>query len=210
MLVIDHHSHYMWVRFLKSKDDACAELETIMLDIKHLHAHHHSQSGAFAPVIKFDSGYVFEALVTRLMCARLGFGVQFSAPYAHYMLGKSERPLRTIRGNAFAMLHIMAVPNSMWSCVVNTIVFLRSRTYSRSVGLTSGVPLTLLTLSVPAASKFRVFGCDVFAKVPDKLRRKLGEKAFRGVMVGYPCDAPRYRVYNPETRRITTSVNVVF
>jgi hypothetical protein len=46
--------------------------------------------------------------------------------------------------------------------------------------------------------------------VPDKLRRKLSEKAFRGVMVGYPADAPGYRVFNPETRRITTSVHVVF
>jgi hypothetical protein len=29
-------------------------------------------------------------------------------------------------------------------------------------------------------------------------------------MVGYPLDAPGYRVYNPETRRITTLVHVVF
>jgi hypothetical protein len=28
MLVIDHHIRYMWVRFLKSKDDACSKLET--------------------------------------------------------------------------------------------------------------------------------------------------------------------------------------
>jgi hypothetical protein len=58
-----------------SKDDACAKLETIVLDIKHLHARHHSQLGAFAPVIKFDSDSVFEAVVTRQMCARLGVGV---------------------------------------------------------------------------------------------------------------------------------------
>jgi hypothetical protein len=70
--------------------------------------------------------------------------------------------------------------------------------------------LTLFASSVPYASKFRVFGCVVFAKVPDKLRRKLGEKAFRGVMVGYPPDAPGYRVYNPETRCITTLIHVVF
>jgi hypothetical protein len=50
----------------------------------------------------------------------------------------------------------------------------------------------------------------VFVNVPDKLRRKLGETAFRGVMAGYPHDAPRYRVYKPATRRITTSVRVVF
>jgi hypothetical protein len=153
---------------------------------------------------------VFEAVVTRQMGAHLGVGVLFSAPYAHHMLGNAERPWRTIRESAFAMLHSMAVPNSMWSCAVSTAVYLRNRTYSRHVGLTDGIILTFLTSSVPDASKFCVFGCAVFAKVPDKLRRKLGEKAFRGVMDGYPPNAPGYRVYSPETRRITTSVHVVF
>jgi hypothetical protein len=87
-------------------------------------------------------------------------------------------------------------------------MYLRNLTYNRFVGLTGSIPLTLLTSSVPDASNFRVFGCAVFAKVPDKLRRKL--RRFRGVMVGYPTDAPWYRVYNPETRRITTSVHVLF
>jgi hypothetical protein len=91
-----------------------------------------------------------------------------------------------------------------------TVVYLRNRTYIRSVGLTGGVPLSLLTLSAPDASKFRLFGCTVFAKVPDKLRPKLSEKTFRGVMVGYPPNAHGYRTYNPEPRRITTSVHVVF
>jgi hypothetical protein len=85
----------------------------------------------------------------------------------------------------------------MWSCDVSTVVYLPNRTCSRSVGLTGGVPITLHTSTTPDASKFRVFGCTVFAKVPDKLRRKLSEKAFRGVMVGYPHDVPGYRVYNP-------------
>jgi hypothetical protein len=140
----------------------------------------------------------------------MGVGAQFSAPYAHHMLGKAERSWRTIWDNASTMLHIMAVPNFMWSCVVGTVVYLHNRTYNHSVGLTGGVPLTLLTSSAPDASQFRVFGCTVFAKVPDKLRRKLSEKAFRGVMVGYPHCAPCYRIYNPETRRITTSFHVVF
>jgi hypothetical protein len=68
----------------------------------------------------------------------------------------------------------------------------------------------MLTSTPPDASKFRIFGCIVFAKVPDTLSWKLGEKELRGVMVGYPHDAPGYRVYNPAARRITTSVHVVF
>jgi hypothetical protein len=43
LLIIDHHTHYMWVWFLKSKDDACFELETILLEIQQLHARHHFQ-----------------------------------------------------------------------------------------------------------------------------------------------------------------------
>jgi hypothetical protein len=74
LLVIDHHTTYMWVRFLKSKDDTCPQLESILLEIRHTHARHHSSSGAFAPVLEFDSDPVFEATSTRLMCGRLGVG----------------------------------------------------------------------------------------------------------------------------------------
>jgi hypothetical protein len=38
MLVIDHHTNYMWVRFLKSKDDTYSELEYILLEIRHVYA----------------------------------------------------------------------------------------------------------------------------------------------------------------------------
>jgi hypothetical protein len=92
MLVIDQRTHYMWVRFLKSKDDTCSELDCIMLEIRHLHARHQSLSGTFTHVIKFDSDSILEAASTRQMCARLGVGVQFSASYSHLMLGKAECP----------------------------------------------------------------------------------------------------------------------
>jgi hypothetical protein len=39
---------------------------------------------------------------------------------------------------------------------------------------------------------------------------QLSEKASRGVIVGYPPNASSYRIYNPETRRITSSVHVIF
>jgi hypothetical protein len=110
------------------------------------------------------------------------------------------------------MMHNMSVPNSIWSCAVrlSIVVPLRKRTLSRTAGLSGGVPITLLRSKAPDAYKFRVFGCIVFAKVHDKLRRKLGEKASRCIMVGYPSIAPWYRVNNRVTRSITTDVHVVF
>jgi hypothetical protein len=84
----------------------------------------------------------------------------------------------------------------MWSCVIITVVYLRNRTFCRAIVISGGVPITLLTSKEPDASKLRVPRCTFFVKVHDKLRRKLGEKAFRGVMVAYPPDAPRYSICN--------------
>jgi hypothetical protein len=147
-----------------------------MLEVRHLHTRYHSSFRAFAIVLEFDSNTVFEAYVTRHMCARLVVGVRFSAPYAHHMLGKAERPWRTLRDNAFEMLHSISAPNPMWSCAIMTDVYLRNRTYSRVVGLSGAVLLTMLTSKAPDASKFRVFGCTVFAKVHGKFPRKPGDK----------------------------------
>jgi hypothetical protein len=109
MLVIDHRTSFTWARFFKIKDDICAELEAIMLEICHMYAWFHSAYDAFAPLLNFDSDSVFMACTTRLMCSRLGVGVYFFAPYARYMLGKAECPWRTRRNNALAMMSIMSV-----------------------------------------------------------------------------------------------------
>jgi hypothetical protein len=76
-LDIDHHTNYLWVKFLKTKDYTCAELETILLEIRHGHARVHSTIGVFTPILKLDSDSVFEASATHLMRSRLCVGVQF-------------------------------------------------------------------------------------------------------------------------------------
>jgi hypothetical protein len=109
LLVIDHHTNFMWVRFLKSKDETCSQGETILMNARHTHARNHSEAHALVPFIKFDSDFVFKTSGTQLMCIRLGFNTQLSAPYAHHMLGKAERPWRTLRDCASSMLHAMYV-----------------------------------------------------------------------------------------------------
>jgi hypothetical protein len=74
------------------------------------------------------------------------------------------------------MLHAMFVPNNMWSCAVSTVVHMSNRTFNTFANPYGGVPITLLTYAVPDASTFRVFGCAVFTKVPDNLKRNLDLK----------------------------------
>jgi hypothetical protein len=72
----------------------------------------------------------------------------------------------------------MFFPNFVWSPAVIIVVYLRNRTFSRAVGLSGSVPLTMLTSTTLDASKFRVFGCIVFVKVHDNLRCKMGKGRF--------------------------------
>jgi hypothetical protein len=72
------------------------------------------------------------------------------------MLGKAERPLRTLIDNASALLHNMSVPNSMWSCAMSTVVYLRNRTFSRAVGV-SGVSLGIDDIIRTISTHFAVF-----------------------------------------------------
>jgi hypothetical protein len=130
-----------------------------------MNAKHIAHSTAFPSTIKFDSRTVFETSDTQRVCAHLGVSTQFSAPYAHHILGKqAERPWRTLRDCASAMIHAMSVSPAMWSCAINTNVFLGNCKFNRTAGPRGGVFLTLLTGAIPDASVFREFGCAAFAK----------------------------------------------
>jgi hypothetical protein len=79
----------MWVRFMKTKDESCALLKSILLELSHLHAKHHAHTSALAHVLKLDSDTVVEVAETQSMCASLGVGTRLSAPYANHMRGKA-------------------------------------------------------------------------------------------------------------------------
>jgi hypothetical protein len=124
------------------------------------------------------------------------------------MLGKVERPWRALRDCDSSMPHAMSFSNRMCPCAIIIAVHLRNRTSTNTIGPAWGFAIILLTCAVPYASTFRVFGCVVFAKVPDNLRRELGMKAFRGVMVGCSPISNWYRVNNPTSIRVTTHAHV--
>jgi hypothetical protein len=56
----------------------------------------------------------------------------------------------------------------------------------------------------------RVFGCPAYVHVDKSRRRKPGDRAWKGIFVGYAPDSLVWKVYNPRTRRVERSRNVVF
>jgi hypothetical protein len=55
LFVTHHHTKFSWIGFLKSKDNTCSDMESILFEVWHMHARFQSASVAFTPVLKFDS-----------------------------------------------------------------------------------------------------------------------------------------------------------
>ena len=52
--------------------------------------------------------------------------------------------------------------------------------------------------------------CPAYVHIDKSRRRKLDDRAWKGVFVGYAADSPVWLVYNPRTRRVERSRNVDF
>ena len=56
----------------------------------------------------------------------------------------------------------------------------------------------------------KVFGCIAYVHIPNELRTKLGPKAEKCIFIGYSLEQKGYRCYNPITRKMRVSKDVVF
>jgi hypothetical protein len=85
-------------------------------------------------------------------------------------------------------------------------VHVRNRVHSSGAG---GVSLTLATGRRVDLSFMRVFGCPAYVHVDKSQRRKLDDRAWKGVFVSYASESPACLVYNPATRLVVSNRNVV-
>jgi len=64
--------------------------------------------------------------------------------------------------------------------------------------------------SKPDLAHLKVFGCIAYVHVPNELRTKLDPKAEKCVFIQYSLEQKGYKCYNPVTRQLRVSRDVVF
>ncbi|RZB58177.1 putative magnesium transporter NIPA9 isoform A [Glycine soja] len=62
----------------------------------------------------------------------------------------------------------------------------------------------------PYVNHFKKFGCIAFAHVPDQKRKKPDDKAKKYVFIGVSETSKAYKLFNPSTKKIVISKDVVF
>ena len=69
----------------------------------------------------------------------------------------------------------------------------------------------LWTGKTPHYAHLRVFGCEAYVHVPKTLRKKLDYKCRKCIFLGYGIDGQfGYRLWDPDTRTVVRSSDVVF
>lgn len=108
---------------------------------------------------------------------------------------------------ARSQMHFRKVPAELWGESVMCATYVLNRSASSTHDTT---PYEAWYGRKPNLSHLRVFGSQAFVHIPDAIRHKLEAKAAECIMVGYSEKSKAYRTWNPITRRVITSCDVIF
>ncbi|CAL2268313.1 unnamed protein product [Prunus armeniaca] len=109
---------------------------------------------------------------------------------------------------AKAMLHEKELPYYLWAKAVHTAVYILNRCPTKA--LRNKTPFEAYSTRKPGVAHLKVFGSVCFVHKPEESRYKLDAKSTRGVFVGYATCEKGYRVFDPVTRKLLLSRDVVF
>ena len=64
--------------------------------------------------------------------------------------------------------------------------------------------------SKPNVSNLKVFGCTAYMQIPKELRKRWDAKSKRCIFIGFCVSSNGYRLWDPESRRVYLSRDVIF
>lgn len=200
-LLVDDYSRYMWVYFLKGKDEALKAFRNFCALV---------EKGTEKRVKTFrtDRGGEFMSAEFQKYCENAGIERHYTTPYTPQQNGVVERRNRTIVEMARSCLKEMQLPDNMWGEAIRNSVYILNRVPTRA--LTGQTPYEALTERKPDISHIRVFGCLAHMKLPGNHLQKLDNRSKRVVNLGREPGTKGYRLYDPEVNRIYVSRDVVF
>lgn len=200
LLFVDDASRMAFVYFLKEKNQALRYFKEFQSMVE-------NQKGTKIKTLRTDNGGEFCSDMMENYLKETGIIHQKTNPYTPEQNGLSERFNRTIVERARCLLFDAKLEKSFWAEAVNTAVYLKNR--SPASGLGHKTPIEIWTGRKPDLSHIKLFGSPVMMHVPKNKRLKWDKKAVKYILVGYSDNTKGYRLYNPETRKICTSRDVI-
>nr|GEU45031.1 retrovirus-related Pol polyprotein from transposon TNT 1-94 [Tanacetum cinerariifolium] len=201
LVIMYDYSRYMWIHFLRSKDEAPAVIITFLKRITVL-----LQSPDI--IIRTDNGTEFKNQVLKEYFDTVGISHQMSSIRTPQQNGVMERRNRTLVEAARKMLIFSRAPLFLWAEAIATACFTQNRSIIHRRFIKT--PYELINGIKPDISFLYVFGALCYPKNDHEDIGKLGVKDDIGFFIGYSADSCAYRIYNRRTKKIIETMNVLF
>lgn len=144
----------------------------------------------------------------REICEQAGIRRQFTAPFSPQQNGVVERRNKTVMEKSRTMIKSMKVPRRFWGEAVRHSVYLLNKLPTRSMGYRT--PFEAWCGKRPQLGHVRVFGCKANVRPATPHLKKLDDKSVPMIYLGVEEGSKAHRLYNPQSRRIVVSRDVVF
>ncbi|RDX88105.1 hypothetical protein CR513_30341, partial [Mucuna pruriens] len=163
---------------------------------------------AFIKCLRTDRGGEFNSPTFKLFCEENGIERKLTTTYTPHQNGVAESKNITIMNMVRCMLSTKGVPKSFWTEVVNWTCYLLNRCPKHIVK--NITPQEDWSGIKPFIKHLRVWGCLAHVHIPEVKRGKLDDKSFPCIMLGVSDESKGYRLFNPKTKRIVVSKDVMF
>jgi hypothetical protein len=115
---------------------------------------------------------------------------------------------KTLMEKARCMLSGVGLGKEFWAEAVGIACYLVN--ISPSSALDDKTPQEVWTGKKPSLTHLKVFGCEAYVHVPKENKSKLDKKAEKCIFIGYKDGLKGYKLWNPETKKVVYSRDVVF
>ena len=198
---IDDFSRKTWVYFLQEKSEALTMFTRFKAFVE-------NEAGKTIKSLRTDRGGEYCSKEFEGFCMQHGIRRELTAAHTPQQNGVSERKNRTILNMVRTLLTRGRVPRTFWPEAVNWSIHVLNR--SPTFAVQNKTPEEAWSGRRPVVDHFRIFGCLAYAHIPDAKRKKLDDKAEKCIFLGVSESSKAYKLFNPLTKKIVTSRDVVF
>jgi transposase InsO family protein len=128
-------------------------------------------------------------------------------PYSPESNGVAEKQNRTLLDLVRSTIASSGLAKFWWADILLHVVEVRNKVLHKRSEIS---PYELWWGKKPDITMFKVLGCKCWVRVPDKKRKKLDPKSEECVFVGLASDSKGYKCFNPITKKLVKSRDVIF
>lgn len=198
---IDDYSQKGWVYFLFEKSEALECFKTFKKLVE-------KEAEESVKCLRTDRGGEFNSINFNLFCEKEGIKRQLTTSYTPHQNEVAERKNRTVMNMVRCMLSAKRVPKLFWAEATKWSFYLLNRCPTHAVKKIT--PQEAWSGVKPSVQHLRVWGCIAHVHIPDAKRGKLDDKSFPCIMLGVSDESKGYRLFDPKTKRVVVSKDVIF